>query len=160
MAKSVKLKEEHYIDSTGIVHEKKLLNTILNDMSGNIEKIIGQIENGIEIVENDNGKAIKFSNGIMICSNTQTFSDVKIAAAWGSMYASSGDPRDFDPYPVPFVEVPECVISIKLVTNDCWLCSLGGLESLTNPIRWQLIRPNSLTVGTVKLNYIAIGKWK
>lgn len=36
MAKSVKLKDNHFIDSTGIVHEKGLLSTLLNKMNYNL----------------------------------------------------------------------------------------------------------------------------
>lgn len=36
MAKSVKLKDEHYIDSTGIAHEQRKLSDILNEINYNL----------------------------------------------------------------------------------------------------------------------------
>ena len=114
----------------------------------------------VEVVENTNGVAIKYANGIMICYSTKTFNNVKISTAWGSMFASSGDARGFSDYPVPFIKLASTNISILSATNDCWLCSLRTNDSLKTPPPWQVIRPSQMTINTLILGYIAIGKWK
>lgn len=118
-------------------------------------------ETVVESTTNANGTAIKYSNGIMICSNTQTFTNVKITSQWGSCYASSNDARLFNDYPVPFVNEPQCIFTIKTTSGDCWLCSKGTSAQQTNrPPNWQVVRPNSSTIDSLTISYIAIGKWK
>ena len=130
------------------------------DQSPSVNAVNEAIANIIESGSNDNGSYIKYSDGTMICRNTQTFSSVKISSGWGSMYASSGDARTFNDYPIAFIEEPECTISIKYTSGDCWLSSRGNAHSTTKPPNWQVIRPNKSTIDTLVLSYIAIGKWK
>lgn len=132
----------------------------LLDKNGNIlDPSIPHLE--CEIITNDNGTAIKYNNGVMICSNTQIFTNVKVTSTWGSCYASSVDARLFDDYPVPFVNEPQCTFTIKSTSGDCWLCSRGTSAEQTNkPPNWQVIRPNPSTIASLTICYIAIGKWK
>lgn len=63
MAKSIKFKDNIYLDSTSIIHKKETIRTPLNIL---LDKII---ESG----SNDNGSYVKFDNGIIIEYGRNTF---------------------------------------------------------------------------------------
>lgn len=43
MAKSIKLKNDTYIDSTGIMHNRSLLSTIINNLETTINNLLNRI---------------------------------------------------------------------------------------------------------------------
>ena len=59
MAKSIKLKNNNYIDSTGVVHNRGLLSTLLNNITTNISNLLTNVNKTIPVTlfNNDNNRA-------------------------------------------------------------------------------------------------------
>ena len=81
MANSIKLKNNNYLDSTGIVHNRELLSTILNKFNLNVydNKTSGTITGGgtlsglnVTIQQNQDGSLAKIYGQIDISTNGKT----------------------------------------------------------------------------------------
>ena len=62
MAKSIKLKNNNYIDSTGVVHNRGLLSTLLNNITTNISNLLTNVSNLLTSVSNLETKTTQFKN--------------------------------------------------------------------------------------------------
>ena len=133
--------------------------TNLNTLQDNVETAINGI---LESGSNANGSYIKFSDGTMVCYSTQLFSNVNCSTAWGNIYSNSNDKRNFNNFPVSFVDEP--IVTMRLATGnaDGWIMSanINGGPSTTNPGGWQMCRATSNSSCNIYVSYIAIGKWK
>lgn len=110
---------------------------------------------GMEITTNANGVAIKFTNGLMICTKAVS-GTVNITTAWGNMY-ETGTPINGGDWAVPFTDVP--VISISNgISSGYFIESTNVTKNVINNI--YLARPNSAANTQYKLNIIAFGMWK
>lgn len=95
MGKSIKLKNETYIDSTGVVHSKKLLSDILNTpqscccylKSGSITAGTAEIRNYATTI-NDSDSFIINTNSITI---NDGISRIKISANLNIQFSTSGN---------------------------------------------------------------------
>lgn len=67
--------------------------------------------NRIKTIVNTKGKAIKFSNGTMICIGKKSFTNVQITNLWGNVYTSGDDSMVLDDFPESFIEEPIVTIS-------------------------------------------------
>lgn len=124
--------------------------TNLNAIQSNIENAIGEI---IESDSNSNGNYIKYSDGTMICWKNLT-TEMAINAAYGNLYQNS---HVFD-FPQQFIETPVGVCSMfQWGTGASWGCVVA---ITTTQITCRGIDAISRDVGTCKISYIAIGKWK
>ena len=137
--KKIKI-NEGYLDTTGIVHEKELLSNILNQE--------------VEFGSNNNGRYMKFPNGLLICTK-----DVNVNAStslWvGNFYhvdISCGN------WAYTFSDI-YYVNAISRATNY-WVLTIrnftgtdGGKITIVNP-------HNQTSTITGKISVIAIGKWK
>ena len=125
-------------------------------MSLLIKKILQKIKNmEKENITNENGTAIKFADGTMICTLETTVTDQAINNAYGNVFMGT---RNWN-YPVPFIEKP-CVFCgiFKWGTSGSW----GGVTGIGN-ISASLAGYDFFKreAGTnVNISAIAIGRWK
>ncbi len=123
--------------------------------------LVGAINSVVVSGTGANGSYIKYSDGTMICYNTQTFTNVSCTSAWGSIYTNNEDVRDFDDFPQAFISTPIVMITHAGSGNDFWIISNGGSDpTTTKPLGWQIGRGTMGSGMSLKLSYIAIGKWK
>lgn len=87
-------------------------------MSLLIKKILQKIKNmETETITNENGTAIKFADGTMICTLNITVTDQAISNAYSNVFTGI---RDWT-YPVPFVEKPSVTCGMfKWGTSASW----------------------------------------
>ena len=154
MSKSIKLKNNTYIDSSGVTHNRTLLSTILSDFTTKINNLLGRVyiqESG----SNSDGNYIKYSNGIMICYGAKTFTK-DVTSAWGSIYETA-TAFSLGNFPKAFIEKPSCIINC-LAGTTVWVESQNTTETVIGNT-W-VMRPVSTPNCNFTLSYIAIGKWK
>lgn len=143
MAKSIKLKNNKYWDSSSISHNRELLSTKVINSSGS----------------NSYGNWIKFEDGTMICTRTITVT-IDCTNSWGSLYY--GQNNDKFNFAQSFIEPP--ILNLQYNATG----SLSFIPIVYSNIvidkdgfkRIEIARPNSATGVTVKVYFIAIGKWK
>lgn len=104
---------------------------------------------------NSNGSWIKWADGTMICSNTVQYTNVAITTVWGSFYESSKLSLGGN-YPVPFIEEPDLIVTSHYPN----LVEKYGDANAITPGTFYATKPKSTTGETVKVSYIAVGKWK
>ena len=111
---------------------------------------------------NANGTYIKWANGLMVCFNTQTFTNVQCTTQWGNTYCNSGDRRLFNHFPKSFKEKPTILKSLNGGSGNGWLITdtYNGAGSVDNAGGWFVARATSLSNMEVIASYVAIGKWK
>ena len=218
MSKSLKFKNNNYLDSTGIVHNRALLSAVLEKMVSNEDAIKSvdidtinktcynycnqcintptstngylfthryrddyiyqkyttiygasyeRVKNAgvwrswiktspIEIIEtitNENGTALKFSDGTMICRATITHDVIDCSTQYGSAYYTETQWN----FPVAFIEPPEYVNGV---------INWGGIGGVTANVigteyaRFFVYNMLNFTGYNRKMLYIATGKWK
>ena len=113
-----------------------------------------------EIVENENGTAIKYSDGTMICTRTIEVNNVSVSQAWGSLFYY----QDYTEYRFAqeFKDIPTGFYMHFTPTGaaGCWLGAYGEqIITKSGFSKFSLFRPTSNTV-TGKLFVTAIGKWR
>ena len=121
-----------------------------------LKKILEKIKSmQTEIITNENGTAIKFADGTMICTLNITVTDQAISNAYSNVFTGI---RDWT-YPVPFVEKPSVTCGMfKWGTSASW----GGVSGIGN-VSASLIGYDfySRAAGTsVNISAIAVGRWK
>lgn len=124
-----------------------LLKTILNKIK-NME---------IERIENENGTAIKFSDGTMICTLRTTVTDQAIDSQYGNTALYTG--RRTWTFPAAFTQKPSVTCSqFHWGSSGSW----GGVSGIS-PINTGLVGYDfyQRATGTnVEISAIAIGRWK
>lgn len=112
----------------------------------------------IETITNENGTAIKYSDGTMICRKNKGFSGVSISNAWGGLYYS--EDINCGAFAQDFVGIPTVTKDLEYSSGMCIL-----MQSVYSPVDYNtagaivLCRPNQTTVeGTISIT--AIGRWK
>lgn len=131
----------------------------LNLMQDNVENAI----NSIGIVEsgsNDNGKWIKYADGTMIITQEYVVATATTSVTMGSLKRIGIKiPPDF---PIAFIEPP----NVQITLFHCWLGWLLGIEgepTATNATGGNYIPMASAektTIENIKVQILAIGKWK
>lgn len=140
MAKSIKLKDNIYWDSSSIMHNRELLSTKVINSSGS----------------NSNGNWIKFEDGTMICYKRHFFSNVAINNSWGNVVESSE--LNLGNFPQPFVgDYPDFFI----MPWQAFFVERAYSASRTSWGGFYVVRPEG-TGGTMDIvvSCFAIGKWK
>lgn len=123
------------------------------------DSIVGALNGIAEIVTNSNGTAIKYSNGIMICSGFLAFNELNIVN-FGSLYRTvSAKLNDFS---VPFTELFSINYGLKNLTNISDGASILQVFMPTNlnPGNVSLLLSSNTKKPSGTLTYTAIGKWK
>ena len=130
---------------------KDLVN-LINNATGN-----NALPVAIETVTNENGTALMFADGTMICFGEVTYSgkrDTALTSAGG--YRTSGASVTF---PKAFVSVPLIVGQDTTATNFSISCKLGSATTSGFTITWNGVNSDSNS-STYKASCIAIGRWK
>lgn len=109
----------------------------------------------IEKIINENGTAIKFPDGTMICTLQTTVTDQAIENAYGNLYQSI---RVWT-FPVPFVERPAVSCSEAQWGTGCSWGSVRGANATTATLRIMDAFPRPTGTNTY-FSAIAIGRWK
>lgn len=114
--------------------------------------------NGYPIVEsgsNANGNYIKYYDGTMICFKTLSDS-VAMTSSWGSLYEGEMQLGNFAE---EFIDIPEVFYS-NVSSTGAMVEGRGSTQiSKTSAGSIYLCRATSIT-NTVKINVLAIGRWK
>lgn len=143
MAKSIKLKNNKYWDSSSISHNRELLSTKVINSSGS----------------NSYGNWIKFEDGTMICTRTIAVT-IDCTNSWGSLYY--GQNNDKFNFAQSFIEPPilNLQYSVTGAMSFIPIAYSGIVIDKDGFKRIEIARPNSVTNVGVKVYFIAIGKWK
>lgn len=108
-----------------------------------------------ERIENENGTAIKFPDGTLICTKTLNMGDLEIKSQKNTVYIQPTETREGN-YAVPFVGPKYRSVEVALTntTNTpVWASTLSG-----NTI-W-VTASSPLTAKAVIIYILAIGRWK
>lgn len=143
MAKSIKLKNNKYWDSSSISHNRELLSTKVINSSGS----------------NSYGNWIKFEDGTMICTRTIAVT-IDCTNSWGSLYY--GQNNDKFNFAQSFIEPPilNLQYSVTGAMSFIPIAYSGIVIDKDGFKRIEIARPNSVTNVGIKVYFIAIGKWK
>lgn len=143
MAKSIKLKNNKYWDSSSISHNRELLSTKVINSSGS----------------NSYGNWIKFEDGTMICTRTIT-ATIDCTNTWGTLYY--GQNNDKYNFAQSFIKPPilNLQYSVTGAMSFIPIVYSGIVIDKDGFKRIEIARPNSVTNVGVKVYFIAIGKWK
>ena len=143
MAKSIKLKNNKYWDSSSISHNRELLSTKVINSSGS----------------NSYGNWIKFEDGTMICTRTIAVT-IDCTNSWGILYY--GQNNDKFNFAQNFIEPPilNLQYSVTGAMSFIPIVYSGIVIDKDGFKRIEIARPNSVTNVGVKVYFIAIGKWK
>lgn len=143
MAKSIKLKNNKYWDSSSISHNRELLSTKVINSSGS----------------NSYGNWIKFEDGTMICTRTIAVT-IDCTNSWGSLYYGQNNNK-FN-FAQSFIEPPilNLQYSVTGAMSFIPIVYSGIVIDKDGFKRIEIARPNSVTNVGVKVYFIAIGKWK
>lgn len=109
-------------------------------------------------IENANGQYWKFPDGTLICSSQKTFTNIAITNAWGVLFETASA-LNLGDYPYPFASIPTGVFATPIGQG------IGGVERVANitTTSWGnvfLYMPMSVTLPTIKISLMAIGRWK
>lgn len=143
MAKSIKLKNNKYWDSSSISHNRELLSTkVINSSSSN-----------------SYGNWIKFEDGTMICTRTIAVT-IDCTTQWGNLYY--GQNNDKFNFAQSFIEPPILNLQYSAAGAMSFIPIVysGIVIDKDGFKRIEIARPNSVTNVGVKVYFIAIGKWK
>lgn len=143
MAKSIKLKNNKYWDSSSISHNRELLSTKVINSSGS----------------NSYGNWIKFEDGTMICTRTIAVT-IDCTNSWGSLYY--GQNNDKFNFAQSFIEPPILNLQYSMTGAMSFIPIVysGIVIDKDGFKRIEIARPNSVTNVGVKVYFLAIGKWK
>ena len=154
MAKSIKLKNNTYIDSTGVDYKHTNLETTLDTITTNITSLLSR-DYIVGQGTNENGTYIKWNNGLQICYKTMTYNGINCNTAWGSLYESTR--LSIGNFANPFISTP----IISLTPNNPFFVEKYGNTSSTSFGDWYMVRPKSGSAGDNAILYcFAIGMWK
>lgn len=108
----------------------------------------------VETITNDNGTAIKFSDGTLICKKTLTITP-SMKAWFGGLYY---DDLSMGNWAYPFIDENGPIISATIDNNQYWLASCGWYNK-TSAGTCRILRMNELNQ-SVTFNIIGYGRWK
>ena len=121
-----------------------------------IKNILQKIKNmQTETITNENGTAIKFADGTMICTLQTKVTDQAINGAYGNLFQGT---RVWD-FPVAFIETPSVTCGcFQWGTGASW-GGIRGISSTSVTLRGYDIASRSTGTETT-ISAIAIGRWK
>ena len=108
-----------------------------------------------EVINNENGTALKFPNGIMVCYHRKEL-NLTFTASGYCYRATITNPFTF---PIPFIANPTITAS---TANDAdyTYCSVVGVIRNKTEISSLTCMKDTNTNGKVVVHYIAWGNWK
>lgn len=140
------------VSVSGIQSNVATLQNSLQDAKAAIEQIIEATDAG---GSGRYTKAIKFSDGTMICTIQKDYSGA-ISTQWGSIYYSSA--ISLGSWPVAFTGAPYVTIGLRANTD----CLPGAIKNVSNTSAGStyIYRPASTTSATAQVVVTAIGRWQ
>lgn len=113
----------------------------------------------VETVTNDNGTAIKFSDGTMICAGEIFLENVNITNQDGIFYYGQLNPVNL---PCTFISNPITTMEVDSVdpAYALFLRSTGNGSSLAQTPQKIITSISSVVATKLKIHYQAIGRWK
>ena len=132
----------------------------LNQMQTNVENAINEI---VEVITNENGTAIKYSNGIMICKHKHTGNTFACTANIAGRYyftdVNNSEGNTFIwKFPASFISTDDLVVNLSIKSNAYTVSSLGYTS--TEQVTGYGITPYSVTSCTFEWHFTAIGRWE
>ena len=129
----------------------------VEDKTTNAPSIRAVEEDLIKTITNENGTAIKFHDGTMICHCRKTFTGVAINQTSSAMpYVST--PLSFNNFPVEFIDIPSVNISVEGTVSAIVVNTTASTK--TAPYSFSLGRYSSLAERDFTVSYQAKGRWK
>ena len=140
------------VSVSGIQSNVATLQNGLQDAKAAIEQIIEATDSSGSGVYT---KAIKFSDGTMICTIQKDYSGA-ISTQWGSIYYSGA--ISLGNWPVAFTGTPYVTIGLRANTD----CLPGAIKNVSNTSAGStyIYRPASTTSATAQVVVTAIGRWQ
>ena len=129
----------------------------LNLLQTNVETAIGEV---VQRTSNENGTAIKFADGTMICTKTVEETNLSFNTAEGSLYVTEDKTIDLGNYPESFISTP--VVSTQLYHYGSQYNLMVGRLNYADKSsigKLNVMSPIARTV-SVQIMIIAIGRWK
>lgn len=157
------IKNITYTDKESLVTSQLPEENIVTDSDMNeIKEVVNnnatELGNAVSITTNENGTAIKFINGIMICIKTISLTNISVSSAVGNLFSSAE--INLGNFAESFSANP--TVTASLTTND-YNGFLGELKRATNLNSAigsiYIYRPVSTTTGRYTVNVIAIGTY-
>ena len=130
----------------------------LNQMQDNIEEAI---DNSIETITNENGTAIKYPDGTMICRKRIMGNSFSCTATKGNyFYDTNSETENIKQwtFPQPFISTDDLTISGLVASKAYSMTSLGSIT--TEAVTVYCVLPYSVSSITFDWNLTAIGRWK
>lgn len=148
MSKAIKFKNNVYLDTRGAVHNGTILKTYLDTKT-----IYDSGSNAL-------GSYIRFQDGTMICWKTTPSMAVNITNRWENIYY--GKITTIYNYAMNFISTPVIIWDVIPDTSTgCFKVSYEAPVITSSGIsNLSVARPNSRAGVSVKLWFIAFGKWK
>lgn len=134
------------------------IDEVQDNLDSEVETLNTTIGNIISVTTNTNGTAIKFSNGIMVCTKKVSLSNITINTSTGSLYVSSE--INLGNFAESFSANP--IVNVTLATDDYngFVGELKRASNTTTSIGSILIyRPTTTTTGKYTAEVIAIGTY-
>ena len=132
------------------------MNEVLKDKLGKIlNPKIPRYEKIVETISNDNGTAIKFKNGVMIC-----FGKITIAINGGSDYYGVFNRTVSTPvnFPTPFISTEN--LAVNATSQYFGVFSINVNSINTNNFSFYGFYPTTVSFSSMNLSYVACGRWK
>lgn len=151
MPKSIKLKNDTYLDSKSIVHNKELLSDILNN--------IDIVESGSSV----NGSWTKYANGKMVQYHRiigNQFNCTKLSSTTRFYYQDENNSAENIKvwnYPIEFADT-DIIAHVEVSSSAYSMCSLGYVQK--SRMAGYCVLPYSVPNITFTWHFLAIGNWK
>ena len=132
------------------------MNEVLKDKNGTIlNPKIPRYEKIAEITSNDNGTAIKFNSGFMICYGSFNVAISSGADYYGIFNRTSSTTVSF---PANFISTDD--LAINITSQNFGVFSTIVDQKSVNNFSFYGFYPTTVTFTSMRINYIACGRWK
>lgn len=108
----------------------------------------------MEIIENDNGTALKFSNGVMICHRIYAQNNITYGEYYNESFRCSSSIRVN--FPIGFIDTP--TVNVIPASPNNFSTSIAGICPAY--FDFVLCAPSTGLGSSSFICWIAIGKWK
>lgn len=116
--------------------------------------------NVVEIIENENGTAIKFSDGTMECYFKQELGTITFNSAYGNIFYEGSSAKHIWSFPEKFVDNENLVINADVyLGGGIGGCCFSTIPSATEAIVW-IWHATATELQNCILEWRAIGRWK
>ena len=153
--KIAQLTNQTTISDTDLVIVESATST--NKMTvGKLKELLGIHGGGIvESGSNANGNYVKYADGTMICRNNAVVSGIPVSTVQGALYTSGN--LEFD-FPQPFLSAPTVSIIPRASATVLFAQQSGSASNIK--LIYKISSPTSVTIESLIVNWIAIGRWK